>query len=65
MDTIILEENNICSKCHTLLGTDHCCVEEDIICTRFYTTRELKEQVKQRKMEVVYVRRYTTRPKTR
>jgi len=47
------------------MDTDHRCVEEDIICPRFYTTRELEEQAKYREREVVYVRRVTSRPKTR
>ena len=65
MDNKILKQNNICLKCHTLMDTDHRCVEEDIICPRFYTRQELEEQAKYREREVVYVRRVTSRPKTR
>jgi hypothetical protein len=63
----VLNDNNICSKCHTLLSSTHECVEDNIICTRFYTYDELIERSKRRKVEYVYIKRRVThtRPQTR
>jgi len=63
MSDTILQQNNICTKCHVQLSADHVCVDDDIICPRFYTHEELIEKAKHQRVEFVYVRR--ERPKTR
>ena len=63
----VLKDNNICSTCHTLMSDTHECVEDNIICPRFYTYNELIERSKRRKVEYVYIKRRVThtRPQTR
>ena len=61
----ILQYNNICTKCHLLLDDNHQCVDEKVICPRFYTYEEMTEMDKRRKTEYVYIRKAISRPKTR
>jgi hypothetical protein len=63
----ILHYNGICSKCHTQTSNTHVCIDENIICTRFYTHAELIERANNRKVAYVYIKKRvtTTRPQTR
>ena len=62
----ILENNEICLKCHTHMSNTHVCIDDDIICTRFYTKEELIERAKKEHVQYVYIKkRVTTRPQTR
>ena len=33
----VLKENDICPACHTLMSDTHTCIDDNIICPRFYT----------------------------
>ncbi len=61
----ILKDNDICPTCHTLMSDTHTCIDENIICPRFYTYEESIERAKQEKVEYVYIKRRVTRPQTR
>lgn len=61
----ILQVNNICSTCHLLLDANHQCVDEKVLCPRFYTYEEMETMDKKKKIEYVYIRKAISRPKTR
>jgi len=62
----ILENNEICLKCHTPMSDTHTCIDDSVICTRFYTHEELMERAKKEHVQYVYIKkRVTTRPQTR
>lgn len=61
----ILKSNNICPKCHIIEDENHSCIDEKIICPRFYTYEEMEEMDKKRKIEYVYIKKAVSRPKTR
>lgn len=62
----ILENNEICPECHTHMSNTHTCIDDDVICTRFYTYEELVERAKNQHVQYVYIKkRVTTRPQTR
>ena len=62
----ILEKNGICPECHTHISNTHTCIDDNVICTRFYTHEELVERAKKQHVQYVYIKkRVTTRPQTR
>ena len=63
----VLKENDICPNCHTFMSDTHVCIDDNIICPRFYTYEEMVERAKRKKVEYVYIKKRVThtRPQTR